>query len=227
MNDFLLDFETFGSTSNAAVVDLSGIPFNPDPTQLESFSELIARGKRVKFSLSSQRGKRLFSSGTIDWWKSQSTEARLNLSPSEADLDVVTGIKEFLQHLKDHGVDSWKSLGWCRGMSFDFPILTDLVREIEREKGIAEKDIDTFALEPVKFWNQRDIRTAIEAYSMVRGQTTTPLPNGTLTGFIAHDSIHDCAKDILMLKYAQRYALGIEDCPEAEDADPLSLSKPR
>lgn len=227
MNDFLLDFETFGSTSNAAVVDLSGIPFNPDPTQMESFSELVARGKRIKFSLSSQRGNRLFSTGTLEWWKSQSAEARLNLAPSEADLDVVAGIKEFLQYLKDNNVDPWKSLAWCRGMSFDFPILTDLVRGIEREKGIAEKDIDTFALEPVKFWNQRDVRTAIEAYSMVRGQTTTPLPKGVLNGFIAHDSIHDCAKDILMLKYAQRYTLGIEDCPEIEDADPLSLSKAR
>ena len=26
-------------------------------------------------------------------------------------------------------IDPWKSQGWCRGMSFDFPILVDLIRD--------------------------------------------------------------------------------------------------
>lgn len=227
MKDFIIDFETFGSTSNAAVIDLAIIPFDNDPTVVESFSALCARGKRIKFNLASQKGERLFAKSTIQWWKDQSAEARKNIAPSDEDLSILEGTKEALDFLREQGIDVWKSHGWCRGMSFDFPIFTDLIRTLYRYENVEEADIDTFKLEPVKFWNQRDIRTAIEAYSLVRDMTTTPLPNGTLQGFIAHDSIHDCAKDILMLQYAKRYALGLEECPSEADADPLSLSKNR
>lgn len=222
-NDFLFDLETFGSTSRAAVIDLSAIPFDPNPAVLETFDELVSRGRRFKFDLKSQKGKRLFSKGTIEWWKTQSAEARKNLAPKEDDYLIVPGIIEFLEFLEMSGVDKWKSYGYCRGQSFDFPILTDMIREIQRAQNIPEEDIDTFHAEPVKFWNQRDVRTSIEDRLLVRGQSTCPLPLGTLNGFVAHDSIHDCAKDILMLKYALRYALGIEEAPSKENTDPLSL----
>lgn len=227
MTDFMIDWETFGNRSSAAVIDLSTVCFNSDPTVVETLDELIARGKRWKFDLRSQKGKRVFGSSTIEWWKNQSAEARENLKPSDIDVTVVEGVKDFLNFLKSQGIKEWDSFGWCRGQSFDFPILIDCIAEISREKGIEEKDIDTFRDEPCKFWNQRDVRTAIEALSLTRGLTTTPLRNGVLKGFIAHDSLHDCAKDILMLKYAQRYALGLEEVPEGDEVDPLSLPKGR
>ncbi|BAQ22665.1 exonuclease A [Edwardsiella phage PEi20] len=223
MKDIIIDFETFGNVSKAAVIDLAVIAFDPDPTKVESFNTIASRGKRIKFKLAPQKGQRLFGKSTIKWWKDQSEEAKKNLAPTDEDVTTLEGIQQFLDYCRENDVDAWKSQAWCRGMSFDFPILVDLIRDIERYNGVAEDEIDTFALEPVKFWNQRDIRTAIEAYSMVRGLSTTPLRNGDLDGFVAHDSIHDCAKDILMLKYAQRYALGLEDCPEGDEVDPRSL----
>lgn len=227
MIDVIIDFETFATTSKAAAIDLSLVAYNSDPTVVESLDELISKGLRVKFDLASQKGDRLFSKSTLVWWKDQSAEARKNLVPTTDDKTVIEGIKVVLDWLREQGIDQWNSQMWCRGMSFDFPIFIDMIRDLYREDGVPENEIDTFKLEPVKFWNQRDIRTAIEAYSMVRGMTTTPLPNGTLKGFVAHDSLHDCAKDILMLKYAQRYALGLDECPSEAEADPLSLSKTR
>lgn len=227
MIDVIIDFETFATTSKAAAIDLSLVAYNSDPTVVESLDELISKGLRVKFDLASQKGDRLFSKSTLVWWKDQSAEARKNLVPTTDDKTVIEGIKVVLDWLREQGIDQWNSQMWCRGMSFDFPIFNDMIRDLYREDGVPENEIDTFKLEPVKFWNQRDIRTAIEAYSMVRGMTTTPLPNGTLKGFVAHDSLHDCAKDILMLKYAQRYALGLDECPSEAEADPLSLSKTR
>lgn len=227
MIDIIIDYETFATTSNSAVIDLSLIAYDPDPEVVQSLDELISKGLRVKFDLASQKGTRLFSKSTLAWWKDQSAEARKNLAPSTEDKTVIEGIKIVLDWIREQGVDPWNSQMWCRGMSFDIPIFTDMIRELYRAEGIPENEIDTFKLEPVKFWNQRDIRTAIEAYSTVRGMTTTPLPNGTLKGFVAHDSLHDCAKDILMLKYAQRYALGLDECPSEAEADPLSLSKTR
>ncbi|WJZ27892.1 exonuclease [Serratia phage 92A1] len=228
MRDFIADFETFNSVANSTVIDLALIAFDPDPTVYESFAELIARGKRIKFDLASQKGKRSVSTGTIAWWKSQSAEAKKNLVKSAEDVTTLEGTRQALDYLREQGVDPWKSEGWCRGMSFDFPIFTDLIRELyKHDTGCEDKDIDTFKLEPVKFWQQRDIRTAISCYSLVRGLSTTPLPKGALDGFVAHDSVHDCAKDVLMLKYAQRYALGLEECPDEANADPLSLPKTR
>lgn len=221
--DIIIDYETFANTSKSAVIDLAVIAFDNDPENVESFDELVKAGKRIKFKLADQKGKRLFSKSTVQWWKEQSAEARANLAPTEEDVTTLEGIKQFLDYCREQGVDPWKSQAWCRGMSFDFPILTDMIRDIYRDDGVPEEEIDTFKLEPVRFWNQRDVRTAIEAYSLVRGLTTTPLHNGTLKGFIAHDSVHDCAKDILMLKYAQRYALGLDEPPTEEETDRLSL----
>ena len=225
--DFIIDFETFGNVSSSSVIDLALITFDSDPEVLESFDELVKRGHRIKFDLKSQKGHRLFGKSTLEWWKKQSAEARANLASTPDDLSVIAGIKEAQQYLIDNGIHPWDSFGWCRGQSFDFPIFVDCLRDVQRAQGISEEEIDTFKEEPCKFWNQRDIRTAIESLLLTRGLTTTPLPKGTLDGFIAHDSIHDCAKDILMLKYAQRYALGLEDVPSEEDTDPLSLPKGR
>lgn len=225
--DFIIDFETFGNVSSSSVIDLALITFDSDPEVLESFDELVKRGHRIKFDLKSQKGHRLFGKSTLEWWKKQSAEARANLASTPDDLSVIAGIKEAQQYLIDNGIHPWDSFGWCRGQSFDFPIFVDCLRDVQRAQGISEEEIDTFKEEPCKFWNQRDIRTAIESLLLTRGLTTTPLPKGTLDGFIAHDSIHDCAKDILMLKYAQRYALGLSEVPSPEDTDPLSLPKGR
>lgn len=227
LRDFIIDYETFGNVSNTAVIDLAAVVFDPNPEVIETFDELVSRGMKLKFNLKAQKGVRLFGASTIEWWKKQSAEARANLAPSSEDIDHVEGVYKLLAFLKENGVHAWDSFGWCRGQSFDFPILVDILREGERRKGIADKDIDTFGLEPCKFWNQRDIRTAIESLLMTRGLTTTPLHKGILDGFIAHDSIHDCAKDILMLKYAQRYALGLDEAPVGDEIDPLSLPKGR
>lgn len=223
IKDVVIDFETLGNGSNAAVVDLALLAFDPDPTVMETFEELIARGKRIKFDIQSQKGKRLIDIPTTTWWQKQGPEAKAGLKPSVDDVDTLTGIKQAVAYCKENDVDQYNSLMWCRGQSFDFPIFVDLLRDVERDKGVPETEISTYNTEPVAFWNQRDLRTAIEALSLTRKLCTTPLPRGTLNGFVAHNSVHDCAKDILMLKYAQRYALGLEDCPSLDDCDPLSL----
>lgn len=227
MVDFIIDFETMGTGEKAAVIDLAVIAFNHDPEVIESFDELVSRGLKIKFDLKSQQGKRLFTKSTIEWWKSQSAEAKKNIAASPEDVTTLDGLVKFQEYLKAEGIDPWKSQAWCRGMSFDFPILVDLIRDVQRGNGVPENMLDTFKEEPVKFWNQRDIRTRVEALLLVRDMTTCPLPKGTLDGFIAHDSIHDCAKDVLMMKYALRYAMGLEEAPAEEDCDPLSLPRKR
>ncbi|AZU98597.1 exonuclease [Acinetobacter phage AB-Navy71] len=212
-NDFIIDLETLGNKPDCIVVDLSVLVFDPDPTVVQSLDELIANGRRFKLNLQSQKGIRSTTPSTVKWWSEQSPEAKKNLLASPEDLTVEEAITQVLDFLKRSNINQWKSQGWCRGMSFDFPIFVDMIRQ-------AFKTNDTDKLEPIKFHCQRDIRTAIEAYSLVRGMTKTPLRKGVLDGFVHHDSIHDCAKDVIMLKTAQRYALQLEDMPEKDDVDP-------
>lgn len=220
--DVMFDFETFAKGAKAAVIDVAVIPFDADAAVVETFDELVSRALHVKFNLQSQKGKREFDKGTVEWWKNQSAEAKAGLVPSDNDVTTEVGTKLIVDFIKNSGVNFWESQGWCRGQSFDWPILVDLIKT-----HLAGEDGDTFKLEPVAFWNQRDVRTAIESLLLVRDLTTTPLPKGTLNGFIAHNSIHDTAKDILMLKYAKRYAMGLEDAPSESETDPLSLPKGR
>lgn len=216
MKDFLIDFETLGSDPNSIVIDLSVIVFENDVNNIPSFTDLVNSGRRFKFSLRSQKGSRSFTKSTVDWWKEQSQEARDNLNPSPDDLTVEEGTTKFIEYLKENGINQWKSQGWCRGMSFDFPILKDMLQQTYNIQ-------DTYDTEPCRFWNQRDIRTAIECYLDVRGTTKTPLHKDILKGFVHHDSIHDCAKDILMLLYAKAYAMGILEMPSIDDADPETI----
>lgn len=218
-NDFIIDLETLGSKPDSIVIDMSVLVFNPDVSgPVESIDELIKRGKRWKLNLAAQRGNRSVNPATVAWWREQSPEAKANLAPSDEDRLIADAIPELLQFLKDNNVNPFKSQGWCRGMSFDFPILVDMIRETY---GV----LDTDKLEPVKFWAQRDVRTAIESLLCSRGLAMTPLRKGTLDGFVAHDSIHDCAKDVIMLKTAQRYALGLEQVPSEDDLDPNTIKK--
>lgn len=214
--DFIIDLETLGSRPDSIVVDISVVVFDSDPTVMQSFNDLCNAGRRFKLDLKSQRGTRTTMASTIVWWKEQDEAAKKNLKASPEDLTVEEAIPQLLDYLKKSGVNAWKSQGWCRGMSFDFPILVDMIRQTFKT------DV-TEDFEPVKFWAQRDIRTAIESLALTRGLSMTPLRKGLLTGFVAHDSIHDCAKDVIMLKTAQRYALGLETMPELEDTDPQTI----
>ena len=46
MKDIIIDFETFATTQNAAVIDLAVIAYDPNPEVVETFEELTQRGLR-------------------------------------------------------------------------------------------------------------------------------------------------------------------------------------
>lgn len=215
--DFVFDYETLGAAPKGVVIELSYVPFIDDPNNPPTFAELVAKGRKYKFDIRNQPGRQR-DAGTIEWWKKQSVEAKSILRPSPEDTSVKEGHEKFLADLKADGISRWDSMDYCRGPEFDRGILIDVIRQITGE-------IDTYNSMPTMFWNSRDVRTAIENRLLSRGLTNTPLRRGILEGFIKHNSIHDCAKDALMLIYATRYANGMESPPEGDEIDPLSLSK--
>lgn len=212
MKDFIIDVETLGITPDAIVVDISVLVFDLNDKKIPSFNKLVECGRRFKLSIESQKGIRKTTRATVDWWKSQDAEARKHLLPSKDDLTIEQALQSIESFLDEMGVVKSKSHGWCRGMSFDFPILSSLMRNVLGTDEIVE-------LELCRYYNQRDIRTAFEAYALVRNMTSIPLPEGALDGYVPHDSIHDCAKDALMLMHARAYAMGILSVPENENDD--------
>lgn len=217
--DYVWDYETVGPSPNGKLVELSYVPFIDDPHHPPSFDELVARGRKYKFDLRKQPD-RITDPGTINWWKEQSEEARTILKPSPDDLEINEGHKQFFEDLKRDGISRWQSLDYVRGPEFDRGILVDVVRKMTAK-------IDIFDDMPTVFWNSRDVRTAIENRLLSRGASTCPLRKGILKGFVMHNSIHDCAKDALMLIYSMRYAMGIEEPPTEDETDELSLQKKR
>ncbi|MGL5579412.1 MAG: 3'-5' exoribonuclease domain-containing protein [Cetobacterium sp.] len=219
--DFIIDFESYGLAPEGAFIDLAIVLFKDDPHNPPTFQELVASSKRIKFDISSQRKEfpRVFDRSTIEWWQQQSEAARAMIKAAPTDVNLKVGMEEAIEFIRA-GTNKKTSLGWCRGPSFDFPMYLTALRQIRNTR-------EVFDDEPCFFWNQRDIRTAVERTLMTRGMTECPLPMGTLDGFVAHNSVHDCAKDILMLIYAQRYALGLEDCPMGDEVDPRSVKKGR
>ena len=211
--DFVVDYETLANKPDSILLDGSVIPFVDDPHNPPTFMELVESGFTVKFDRN-QEG-RVKDPGTIKWWASQPEEAKQIVRKSDKDVDLYVGHRQMIDFIKDSGVNFYKSNGWCRGNSFDFPIMVDVIRK-------CNNTIETTDLEPIFWGKHRDIRTAIEE-NLGRGVTMTPLRKGILDGFIPHNSLHDCAKDILSLLYARRYAWGLEDMPEGDDIDPKTI----
>lgn len=216
--DIIIDFETLGYPPEGVVINLASIAFKEDPENPPTFKELINNSFLVKFDIKSQRGKRIFDEKVVEFWQNASPEMKEQVKYTGKEVDTNTGIKQFLDFCIKAGVNPYDSIIWSRGNAFDIPLMVDLIR-----RGFNTRE--TLVYEPVRFWQARDIRTAIERTLMHRSMTECPLPMGTLDGFIAHNAVHDCARDILMLIYSQRYAMGLEEFPE--NPDPRSVKKQR
>lgn len=215
--DVIIDYETLGgqdwNRNESSVVELGAVCFPRSALhgKIPEYNELINNGFRAKFNLKNQKGIRRFNKETLDWWRSQSETAQRILKPSIIDVSVEEGHRKFLEYLVSQGVDRHSTI-WCRGNDFDFPIMHNCFHQ----SGIT--DLSMFP----KFWKRRDVRTRIEAL-VGDDVTNCPLPLGVLTGFVKHNGIHDCAKDIMMMCYAARYAFDLEQIPAKEDTDPSSI----
>lgn len=201
MNHLYIDFETLGNPPDGIVLELSCIAFSFD--EHTKFENLVDTGIKIRFDIDSQKKRgRIASKGAIDFWKKQDPELIKQMFKSDEPKSTIEeGIKIFNDYCSKHKIDPWKSTAWCRGQSFDFPMLVSL---LSATYGI----VDTFDVEPVKFWNQRDTRTFIAGITGDINKKNIPILKSEVPGFIAHDSIHDCAKDIIMIKKGIRMVAG-------------------
>lgn len=204
----LFDFETVDVRPTAIVLDLAAVVFHE--SEVDSFKDLInspERMFRVKFDVRTQKGRTVDQS-TLEWWAKQSDDAREVFNPSSIDVSIQEGIIAFRDFCKRSGVDPKNSLAYVRGASFDFSILANIMRTVFNA---TEDDF------PVKFWLQRDVRTAISFAMLDPHLRKLPVPKGLFEGFVMHNSVHDCCKDVILLQHALGYGLGNIEVPDEFD----------
>lgn len=199
---FVIDLETLGNAPHGAIVSAAVLVFDLKDRK-KDFKDLCNEALYVKFNLKEQKAKgRKIDKDVVTWWKDQSKEAQKELLPSDKDVNINEGLDLITNYLTERGVVPKNSIAFCRGQSFDFPLIVDLYESCDRGFDF-----------PNKFWNQRDTRTYIGTLANQIDIRDIPLPDGTLDGFIHHNAVHDIAKDVLKMRYAEMYAFGEAEIP--------------
>lgn len=205
MKTFVCDTETLGGAPHGVIVSAAFIVFDLEKDY--TFKELVKNALYIKFDVQEQKAAgRQIHKATLDWWKKQSKAAQVKLLPSKDDVSMAQGIANIHSYMNANGIYNGKDMfGFCRGMSFDFPLLVDL-HEINNLQHMWLLD----------FWRQRDTRTYIGAALGNLSIDKVPLPASVFNpdDFVAHDPVCDIAKDILMMQYAQKYATGEVEFPQ-------------
>ncbi len=192
-NHFIFDFETLGqNTQTCPVIDCSFIVVQEDSmgNNEYTFDALVNSCSKIKLDVSEQVKKYGYKveKSTVKWWESQGEEARKNIAPKASDVSLREFCEEVLSYLNGFSkIDYW----WARSNTFDPIILERLFRDC----GL----IDEFN-QVLKFWAVRDTRSFING-ALGFDFSDKFIPDEKLKEkFVAHDSRHDVAMDILRMQ---------------------------
>ncbi len=198
---FIYDFETLGQdVFEIPMLDCSYVAFDWDRFTTDNpytLEELVSLARKDKLEMAHQvreHGAK-YTQRDLDWWLSQSDDAKKVLKPSSADIRVEDFINNFIDYLKSAGkISYW----WTRSNTFDPIILQRWAKIVGRRAEVEEL---------LKFWTVRDTRTWIDA------KLNFPKQNGFIPladeeywnkTFVKHDSRFDIAADILRLQTIAR-----------------------
>lgn len=118
MNDIMLDLETMGTTSNAAIVAIGAVKFNPETGEL---------GERFYTAVdleSSKLSGGIVDPETVQWWSTQSEQARKAL---ENGISLPQALADFAAWV---GVNRRVTVMWGNGSDFDNVILGNSYRRL-------------------------------------------------------------------------------------------------
>lgn len=162
----MLDLETLGHCSNAAILSIGAVEF--DLKTGETGREFYQR-----IDLQSCIDKGLIINGsTFYWWITQNEKARQEVAKGGENLiDVLLSFKQFTLALGDFQI-------WGNGVRFDVGILEDAYVAC----GIQEM--------PWNFRNERDVRTLVSFAPNIKEQIHFPSTS------ILHSPIDDCKYQI-------------------------------
>lgn len=144
-NNIMLDLETMGNGSNAAIVAIGAVKFNPDTHEI-----IDHMYSTVDLQSSVDAGLDMDAS-TVLWWMQQSQDARQELYIDNRP-PLGTALNHFCKFAGENPII------WGNGSDFDNAILANAYRKLGMQP-------------PWKFWNNRCYRT-IKNMSSVKLQRT-------------------------------------------------------
>lgn len=136
MKRLMIDIETLGTKADALILSIAAVWFDCTGTGAEFYR-----------AISLEQNGRSIDAATVIWWMKQNHAAR-DAMLIEARFPIEQALLEFA--IFAEGADEY----WCKGPSFDFPILDTALESMHIDRPWAE------------FWRQRDLRTLIAAGRM-------------------------------------------------------------
>ncbi|HBQ4880929.1 TPA: 3'-5' exoribonuclease [Escherichia coli] len=146
MNHLMIDTETLGTGPDAVIFAIGAVFFDPFTGKLgKQFEKYID-------PVDSERNGGTVNASIALWWAGQSVEARSCLLNAEGtELAAVTEFLAFIsRNMQDETLGKALTV-WCKGASFDFPILRSAIKRTAGEKSI-----------PWRYWNERCMRPLID-----------------------------------------------------------------
>lgn len=165
MRNIMIDIETFGVRSSSVILSIGAVPFD---------ESVIGAGfyQRVDIQSCLDAGLTVDAS-TIEWWMTQSNEARAAFGEKGVSLRAA------LNRLSD--LFEGHEPVWANGVNFDLPILENAYRACGMEA-------------PWKYYNTRDFRTVKNMFSkdFLNSLRVEPV--------VAHNALDDARSQALTLQ---------------------------
>jgi hypothetical protein len=186
---FIFDVETLGKKSDAVILSMACIHF--DPSKKPTPEELRKTAFFVKLDANDQikRLRRSITKSSVDWWAKQCENVRKkSFLPSDFDVKIEDG-HEMMRIWSKSFPESKSSWVWARG-NLDQLVLDDLEEQL--------------SLDPVFAYNRwRDVRTAVDFLTnSSNGYCSIDYPGFNPDIHITkHDPVDDCIYDAMMLNY--------------------------
>lgn len=144
MQHIMLDLETMGFQSNASIVSIGAVAFDPE-------NDLLGETFYINVDLTSCLDHGLGVSGeTIIWWLKQSSDAREALFQNPLPLkDALLMFAQFVQKFENAKI-------WGNGIGFDNEIMKNAYKAVGLER-------------PWGYYNDRDLRTLVDIGKSIAG----------------------------------------------------------
>lgn len=162
--DVMLDIETFGNTSTAAIVQVAAVLFDRNTgKEIDSFKAEVDPVSSVDAGMT-------MDAQTVMWWLQQSKPAQKSITkqPRGSIREVLTNFNTFISR---HEPNPRNVIVWCHA-TFDFPIMENAYKLLNINS-------------PWHYRSARDLRTLVDLGGV-------DVYNDYANNGTAHDALDDC-----------------------------------
>lgn len=188
MNQVMIDLETMGTGPGAAILSIGAVKFDLVTGQIgHEFHIAVTLQSCVLAGMT-------IDAGTLDWWMHADRQAAREVQAGMSAVPLPLALEEFA-HWLTHDEQEVTTLSpevWCKGGSFDFPILGDAFRRCGQAI-------------PWKYYRENCCRTLFAVGRKTHGFELQKVPG---TAHCALDDARHQAQQVIACLQTMRYQAG-------------------